>query len=280
MKRHKKSIVLTYFLSFIPGVGFMYRGFMKRGFSYLALFLGVLSILNWLDIGILAVVPVLIWFYAFFDQINTFSASEQEQIAVHDTIIFSSWGKQLDKDVLIKNQRMIGGILVILGAFILMRNVYFTLVSLLPDRFQPVLFSLMRYTPQMILSCVILYFGTRFLQGNAKLVSIFKKTLTKQDEELIAKTNVVYYMEKGSKSMESDESIKTEEKSFAEILEETSREQLLKKAKDLLNDDIYQSIHIESAAALEEAPVIEKAAEIEKPAQIDKVEVEKCPDIL
>ena len=319
VKKHKKSRILTYFLSFIPGVGFMYRGWMKKGFSYLTLFLFVLSCLSWLGIDVLRVIPVLIWFYAFFDQINTFSLSEEESKEVEDEAILHSYITRLNLEFFKKNHGLVGGLLMILGGYLLIKNVYFTLILVLPESMQSVLHSLMDYTPQVILSCLILYSGVCFLQGNLRLITLFHKSeergaFLKQEENLIAQTNVVYYMEKGeftSKNQEIDaveklcvedvrtervgaeeakseevrteefraeefkvetssaeksrteefkaeelkaeavraEELRSEERSFAEILEQVGREQLIRKAKELLEADIYQGIHKESAIA-------------------------------
>lgn len=103
---------------------------------------------------------------------------------------------------------------------------------------------------------------------------------------MIARTNVVYYMEKGEmidknqnidvvdkgkaeelreedarteelrfeKLREEDvkaEELRSEDRNFAEVLEQVGREQLIRKAKELLDADVYQEIHKESAIALE-----------------------------
>ena len=291
MKKHKKNRILTYFLSFIPGVGFMYRGWMKKGFSYLTLFLLVLSCFSWLGIDVLMLIPVLIWFYAFFDQINTFSLSEEESKGVEDKAILHSYITRLDLDFFRKNHGLVGGFLMILGGYLLIKNVYFTLILVLPQSIQYVLHSLMDYTPQVILSCLILYSGVCFIHGNIRFITLFHKSeecrpLLKQEQNMIARTNVVYYMEKGEmidknqnidvvdkgkaeelreedarteelrfeKLREEDvkaEELRSEDRNFAEVLEQVGREQLIRKAKELLDADVYQEIHKESAIALE-----------------------------
>lgn len=274
----------------------MYRGYMRRGFSYLILFLCVSSILNQFEAGGWMVIPVLIWFYAFFDQINTLSSTEEEQAQMKDEAIFHSWIKRLNPKFVVKNRRMIGGAFLILGSYLLMESVYDSVILLIPQKIQPVLQNMMDSAPKMLFGCVILYGGFRLLQENIHFESIFVKhadALTKNDENLIARTNVVYYMNKGeTMKEEKDKEMEKEQpdggRDFADILQEVSREQLLERAKKLLQDDIYQSIHIESAAAvepvkvepskhLEKANEIEKAAEIERASMIDKVEVERCP---
>lgn len=303
MKKNKKSRVLTYFLSFIPGVGFMYRGWMKKGFSYLTLFLVVLSCLSWLGIDVLMVIPVLIWFYAFFDQINTFSLSEEESKEVEDEAILHSYITRINLEFFQKNHGLVGGLMMILGGYLLIKNVYFTLILILPESIQYVLHSMMEHTPQVIFSCVILYSGVCFLQGNPRFITLFYKSedhraFIKQKKNMISTSNVVYYMEKGEipdKNQEIDtmeeakpekigteevrdeelrlETIKAEEireeelnlvdRSFAEILERVGREQLIQKAKELLDADVYQKIHKESAIALEKnSAVLEKNAEL------------------
>lgn len=273
MKKHKKSRLLTYFLSFIPGVGYMYRGWMKKGFSYLTLFLCTLSGLSWLGMDILMIIPVLIWFYAFFDQINTFSLSEEESKEVEDESIFHSYIARLNQDFIKNHHSLVGGLIMILGGYLLIKNVYFTMIIVLPESMQVTLHSMMDLTPQLILACMILYCGGCLLQGNQNLIAMFHKSeeqraKKREVETLIAKTNVVYYMEEGKLPANSQEIYvaekvegvtekpreqeEQEEQRFAEILEQTSREQLIRKAKVLLDDEIYQAIHRENATAMEE----------------------------
>ena len=236
-------------------------------------------------------IPVLIWFYAFFDQINTFSLSEEESKGVEDKAILHSYITRLDLEFFRKNHGLVGGFLMILGGYLLIKNVYFTLILVLPQSIQYVLHSLMDYTPQVILSCLILYSGVCFLHGNIRFITLFHKSeecrpLLKQEQNMIARTNVVYYMEKGEmidknqnidvvdkgkaeelreedarteelrfeKLREEDvkaEELRSEDRNFAEVLEQVGREQLIRKAKELLDADVYQEIHKESAIALE-----------------------------
>lgn len=286
MKRHKKSKLLTYFLSFIPGIGFMYRGYMKRGFSYLTVFACMVSILDWLGITLLNVIAILFWVYSFFDQINSFSGTDEELLAMKDEKIWNSYIDNLNMKTIGQNHRMVGGALVVIGGYLLMKGIYCALITFLPNWLRYRLMYMLEYAPQILLGIIILYCGTRCLR-NTEILSKFLEKLVallphKRPEQMLSKPNVVYYMEKGEKMVE---------KSEREILEAASREQLLRKAKEMLDDDIYTSIQIETASTHEKAPEIEPVSTYEKAPQIDaasaiekapnieSVVVEKCPDL-
>ncbi len=70
----KKGKFLTTIFSCIPGGGQMYMGFMKEGLSLMGMFFFILFLSSWLNIGpMLYVLPVL-WFYSFFDAMNSRAA--------------------------------------------------------------------------------------------------------------------------------------------------------------------------------------------------------------
>lgn len=192
-----------------------------------------------------------------------------------DEPIWNSYIDKLNRKTIGQNQRLVGGVLVVTGGYLLMKGMYCAIISLLPYGVSSRLMRMLEYAPQILLAILLLYCGTRCLRNTEILSKFLEKLIVllprqKQQEQMQSKPNVVYYMEKGEKMVE---------KSEREILEGAGREQLLRKAKELLDDDIYKSIQIEAATTIEKAPEIEAATTIEKAPTIDSVEVEKCPDL-
>jgi len=272
MKHKKKNRVITYFLSFIPGAGFLYRNYMKRGISYLALFLGTISIVNWLESGVLWFLPVLIWFYSFFDQINSLGQPEEQLELISDEAVFHGAGKWFDDRFCERETKLLGGGCFVIGAFLFVRYLAAIITLVFPESWQPIILRMMSFIPQILLSCTIMCIGLHLLQKKDGIDEIVQKLFKKREE------NVVYYMQERKKEerIESNDALKD----ASEILKEADREHLLEKAKQLLQDEIYQSIHIEEAKQLEkvsvdEAPQLESAAAIEDAAEIERVEITK-----
>ncbi len=66
----KRSKVLTFFLSFVPGVGHLYLGAMNRGLQFLILFFGSIFFVDLLRLGMFPFWLPIIWFYGIFDALQ------------------------------------------------------------------------------------------------------------------------------------------------------------------------------------------------------------------
>ena len=69
MKPRKKNNFFTFIFSFCPGAAEMYMGFMKNGFSILAVFLAAVAALEGLRADFFLAVAALIYIFAFFHAI-------------------------------------------------------------------------------------------------------------------------------------------------------------------------------------------------------------------
>jgi len=70
MEPRKPSKVLTFFLSFCPGVGHLYLGAMNRGLQFLIIFFGSIFVVNFLRLGVFPFWLPIIWFYGLFDALQ------------------------------------------------------------------------------------------------------------------------------------------------------------------------------------------------------------------
>ena len=68
--RKKKNRFILFWLSLMPGAGEMYLGFMKMGLSLLVMFILGIVAASELQMGILALIPVVVWIYGFFHANN------------------------------------------------------------------------------------------------------------------------------------------------------------------------------------------------------------------
>ena len=160
---------------------------------------------------------------------------------------------KVDVHIIKNNHRLFGGGFVFLGSYLMMKYITKCILVLLPKSFEKYILSLMEYTPYLMVSCIILYCGISFIRGKVELFHLLRKadnsfSLQKQSEELFRKSGVVYYMEQGDLHKEDSKKVEEEKKvsndnDFEEILNTISREQLIRKAKELLEDETYVKIH-------------------------------------
>jgi TM2 domain-containing membrane protein YozV len=160
MKR-KKSTLLTYLFSLMPGAGQMYLGFMKQGITIMLAFLLTIATADFFHLNfIFAIVPV-IWCYGFFDTINKVSLSPEELSLLEDTPPFQDlWA---DGAKAIKgNYRWLGIILMGLGGFLLFDNLI--LPSL--DRLKLIdTYVARNYLRTIIASGLLIVLGVKLMTG-------------------------------------------------------------------------------------------------------------------
>jgi hypothetical protein len=156
---HMKNKFLTLILSFIPGVGHLYLGLMKRGMQLLAMFFGALFLIEFLRLHdeLIILMPI-IWFYSVFDALQQHELVK-EGIA-EDRPAFP-WGSfQI-------NQKWVAYTLIIVGGYILLDNLF--------DIARRYITFLHNYNFSTIFVAVV------FLLIGIRLLSQFKKREDRED---------------------------------------------------------------------------------------------------
>lgn len=154
----KKNILLTFCFSFIPGAGQMYQNYMKRGLSIMCI-AGVLFILAlMLETAIFIVPYLVILAYSFFDTYNIRNTIGTEQQIEDEYII-----KQFNFEK-IKNNKLIGIGIILVGMYLLLNNVLYGLAE---DMNIPVLMNFViiirRYLPSLIVAAITIGIGTKII---------------------------------------------------------------------------------------------------------------------
>jgi TM2 domain-containing membrane protein YozV len=70
MAEKRPSKLVTFFLSFIPGVGHLYLGAMNRGLQFLIVFFTSLFLYNFLSLMVIPFWLPIVWFYCLFDALQ------------------------------------------------------------------------------------------------------------------------------------------------------------------------------------------------------------------
>lgn len=121
--QRKKSKFWLFILSLIPGVGEMYLGFMKMGVSLMLGFAGLIAFAAFTDLGVLAIFPVVLWFYSFFHANNLGGLSDEEFARMEDRYLFGLGGiegmEQFQTVLLQKYRKIAAAALIIIGVVML-----------------------------------------------------------------------------------------------------------------------------------------------------------------
>ncbi|WP_026881784.1 hypothetical protein [Clostridium akagii] len=167
--RKKKNNFLTFIFSLLPGAGHMYMGFMKKGVSLMSAFFIIIFISSFLDIGqLLYIVPVL-WFYSFFDSINTGYSTDEEFLKVEDNYLFTfDKFMEIDKNMVIKSRFFVGILLLIFGIFLIWKNTMVQLSSVIPQPIFDIMSNIISNLPRFIIGIAIIVVGIKLIIGKKK----------------------------------------------------------------------------------------------------------------
>lgn len=167
--KNKKNRFWSFVFSLCPGAGHMYMGFMKMGLSFLLGFMISIALVSLTGLDVLAVIPIVIYIYAFFHANNIASLNDEQFYALEDEYLlgFDSIGAarfQLDR----KSRGIAAAVLILIGISMLW-NVGFGMLWNYVGHDNPVL-RLIYYTmrddvPRILIAIAIIWFGTMLLRG-------------------------------------------------------------------------------------------------------------------
>lgn len=162
----KKNGFLTFCFSFLPGIGQMYQGYMKRGVSILILFSLTIGISAITSMGIFAIPAIVIYAYSFFDTWNIRNKKEEdkypEDIFIWDSEDIKEMFNRKGKENTYSKKTTLGVILLIFGVYLL----FGTVLRRLSYEFNiPVIYkainTVMRYMPPVIIASISIVFGIK-----------------------------------------------------------------------------------------------------------------------
>ncbi|MBD5522749.1 MAG: hypothetical protein HDR03_16260 [Lachnospiraceae bacterium] len=186
--RKKKNRFLLFCCSFIPGAGELYLGFMNMGLSLLMSFAILTVIVGFMEIGILAFMPAVLWVYSFFHANNLGSLTDEQFYSMEDTYLFgfsSTDMESIRKSLSGRYRKALAIILIILGVSMLWKvamncisltvgyDFYYTYIL-------PYTGVIQRIMPQLVISIVIIWFGIKLISGKKVELDI----LDEKNEEM------------------------------------------------------------------------------------------------
>lgn len=169
----RKNRFFTFILSFMPGLGHMYLGLMKKGISIMTLFLGMIFTAGFFNIPIICFILPVIWFYSFFDAINYNNLPIEQKSLIEDKLFL------IEDGYLQKYRSLIGGMFVFLGIYIIYDRF---IVQYLWS------FGIFRIIPTIALAIIIILLGIALIKNNHSETSedvedLRKKKYMESDEK-------------------------------------------------------------------------------------------------
>lgn len=185
----KRSKFWTIVFAFLPGAGHMYNGFMKLGVSFMGLFFGLWMVASVINIGPIAFLAPVIWFYAFFDCINKVFQDDDEFYIQEDYYLISRENlEKMNLDIFRGRNLIVGILLIIVGIYALWNNVVLSVISryhLLPEAVYEVLVNLGYIIPQLVVAGLIIWAGITLITGKKKELEAENVTMIPAEQDII-----------------------------------------------------------------------------------------------
>lgn len=171
----KRSKLLTFLFSLLPGAGEMYLGFLKQGTSIMTLFFGMIAVSSFFNFGSLLFFTPILWFYSFFNANNLNSLPDDEFYALEDDFVIHPMVFYRKYGYLFKKYRSFCAIgLILTGISILWNNLFSFLFRFL-DKFFYIPKSLLYFIqhfaellPQTIVGIGIILLGVSLIRKKKK----------------------------------------------------------------------------------------------------------------
>lgn len=189
----KRSKFWTMVFAFLPGAGHMYNGFMKLGVSFMGLFFGIWIVASVINIGPIAFLAAVVWFYAFFDCINRVFQDDDEFYAQEDYYLFTK--EQMERwniKIFREQNLLVGVILIIVGIYALWNNVVLSYLSglgiLSPEIYEGIAY-IGRLIPQLVIGVMIIWAGVALIAGKKKEIEAEGTATRPVEQEVNSEVN-------------------------------------------------------------------------------------------
>lgn len=171
-----KNRALAILFGLMPGAGHMYLGKMKRGMTLMLLFWGDLFVASLLGMGALALGMLIIWFYAFFDNLNLSALPNDQLEAAPDLFMFGLLdGTNIHNLQIFKTKSTaLGWGFIIVGILLLYNTLSGMIFGSLAQFLESIglstkwLWNIYYDIPQLAVGVLVILLGIRFMRGGKK----------------------------------------------------------------------------------------------------------------
>lgn len=166
----------------------MYNGFMKLGVSFMGLFFGIWMIASVINIGPIAFLAAVVWFYAFFDCVNRVFQADDEFYAQEDYYLFTREQMERWNISIFREKNLLAGVtLIIIGIYALWNNVVLHIISdyglISPAAYQAIL-DIGNIVPQLVVGGLIIWAGAALIVGKKKEIEVNSEVNREAEKEV------------------------------------------------------------------------------------------------
>lgn len=172
--KQKKNKIFRFIFSLLPGAGEMYMGFMKMGVSLMTLFFALMVIFLFLRLESMIFICTVIWFYSFFNVHNIAGMPEEEFCMLEDKYLVHFDQLFLTNFTFKFKNKTIGIFLVILGFYMLLREIWMITSYLLPDEIVLMIDSIFYNSPRFLVGIGIIILGLYMIRGKKKQLDLLE----------------------------------------------------------------------------------------------------------
>lgn len=177
MKKKKNRFIL-FWLSFVPGAGEMYLGFMKMGLSLLVMFILGIFMAAELQMGILVLIPIVVWTYGFFHANNLGGLDDESFYSMEDRYLGIIHEKELQffEGSMIGKYKIGAAVLILVGLSLLFDVISGAVGDILYSLgYEDIYLQVSRIcgrigtdTLRVVIGAVIIWFGFSLIRGKKK----------------------------------------------------------------------------------------------------------------
>ncbi len=180
----RRNGFIRFLLSFLPGAGEMYMGFMKMGLSLMTIFFAFVALSMFLESGVLLFIDAIVWFYSFFHMHNLAGMSDEEFYAVEDEYLISLDKFNFKEKKLTEQSRKILSIcLIIFGVVLTYQGLGRIFYAYIPEWIYQIIAHVTNSLPKIIIGLAIIYIGVKMIHGKqAELDSVENAEEEKNNE--------------------------------------------------------------------------------------------------
>lgn len=160
----KKNPFLNFCFSCWPGAGQMYQGFMKKGASIMTIFCVMLFFIALFDMDEFLVIMPVIWFYGFFDSINTNSLPDEKFASLKDEFLFVN-NSFNTRQILKKFRLPVGVLFLAMGIYWICHSALYALAGSGFIGWHSRAFQLLTYVPKTFMALGVIAIGVCLIIG-------------------------------------------------------------------------------------------------------------------
>ena len=168
MKPTKKNNFFTFIFSFLPGAAEMYMGFMKNGFSILAVFF-IACALCVAGADFMMPIVFLIWCYGFFHARNVAKLDDASFAAFDDAYVWEEFDTKRAINVPADKLRIgAAAVLILVGLSMIWSYVSEIVFKLIPNEYWDYLYPIISNIPSLVIAIALIVFGFMLISGKKK----------------------------------------------------------------------------------------------------------------